>query len=116
MGFAQSGKLPLPLFHAMSYHIYLLIILGPLFGGLILYWIIQYAVKAPGRTLQQKFANLGMLAGKRKDEIVGVVGPPNSISQHAEGELLQWIATSYHVALLFDDSGVCLGVTHETSV
>ncbi len=72
----------------MSFHVYLLIILGPLFGGLILSWIIQYLLRAPDRTLQQRFANLGMLAGKKKDEIVGIVGPPNSISQLPDGELL----------------------------
>jgi hypothetical protein len=88
----------------------------PLIGGLILYVVIQALVKAPGSNLQGKFVGLGTLKGRTKDEIISVVGPPNSISAAANGKTLyQWIATGYHIALLFDGS-TCEGITHQFKV
>jgi hypothetical protein len=68
--------------------------------------------------LKSKFAGLGVLAGKSKDEIISAVGPPNSVSDVGEGKvLLQWQniseAGGYHIALLFDEVGICEGITHE---
>lgn len=73
-----------------------------IFGGLVLY-AINTLVKAPGVILQNKFVGLGILKGKTKDEIISIVGPPNSISAATNGKTLcQWQATGYHIALLFD--------------
>jgi hypothetical protein len=84
-------------------------------GGIILFAVISAFVKAPGNLLQQKFGNLGQLPGKTKEEIIAVVGPPNSISAAGDGKsLLQWITPGYHVALLFEGEA-CLGITHEFS-
>ena len=80
---------------------------------MILYVVIQALVKAPGANLQSKFVGLGTLKGKTKNEIISVVGPPNSISAAANGKTLyQWIATGYHIALPFDGDA-CEGVTHQ---
>ena len=67
-----------------------------------------------GKQLAQKFANLGVLRGKTKQEIIDAVGePPNSMSVIGPGKtLLQWQKANYHVALGFQDD-ICYGVTHE---
>ena len=88
-----------------------------LLGGIVLYVLITAFVKSPGASLQSKFVSLGTLKGRMKEEIIHVVGPPASISATGgEGQLLQWMATGYHIALLFDSKGICQGVTHEASV
>jgi hypothetical protein len=85
-------------------------------GGLVLYAIISALVRVPGQNLGTKFVKLGQLKGKTKAEIVAAVGPPNAVSVAAGGKTLcQWMATGYHIALLFDDE-LCEGVTHESSV
>jgi hypothetical protein len=85
----------------------------PLLGGLVLFFVIGMLVKAPGRSLQSKFVSLGNLKWRSKAEIVAVVGPPNSISGAANGRTLcQWMATGYHIALLFDGE-TCEGITHQ---
>lgn len=99
-----------------------LIFIGPIIGGLILYLITHAAVRAPGAVLQTKFANLtkstgGVIAGKTYDEIVAACGAPSAVSPIATGgKLCQWMATGYHVALLFDENNVCTGVSHEAKV
>ena len=92
----------------------LLLFIVPIIGGLIWYSLTNIAVKAPGHTLNQKFVSLGTLKGKTLDEITYVVGPANSVSAIGNGQTLrQWQATSYHIALLFDENNVCLGVSSE---
>ena len=68
--------------------------------------------------LKTKFGQAGMLRGNSREEIIALVGPPRSLSAAPHGKaVLQWMETgaagAYHVALLFDASGVCEGVTHE---
>ena len=70
--------------------------------------------------IKGKFASLGVLQGKLKDEILAVVGPPSSVSAMNDGKsLLQWQhiseAGGYHIALLFDHEDICEGITHESS-
>lgn len=84
-------------------------------GGLVLFGVISALAKAPGNLLQQRFVELGQLTGKTRSEIIAAVGPPNSISAVGDGKsLLQWMASGYHIALLFDGE-ICLGVNHEFS-
>ena len=67
----------------------------------------------PGRQLQEKFIGLGTLVGKNRSEIEAVVGPPNSISQIGTSKVLcQWMATGYHISLLFK-ADICERITHE---
>lgn len=74
-------------------------------------------VDAPGSALQNKFINLGTLKGKTYDEIRNACGPASSISAMGGGiKLRQWIETSYHICLLFDENDICLGVSSETKV
>jgi len=95
----------------------LLIFIGPLIGGLVLYWIISSLVRVPGRALATKFVSMSVLKGKTKEDIIKVVGPPNAVSATPDGgQLLQWMATGYHIALIFDVNGICQGVTHEVRV
>ena len=68
--------------------------------------------------LQRKFATMGTIAGRNYDEIVQAVGLPKSRGQQPFGNFLcQWmsIRPMYHIALIFDQNGVCGGVTHESS-
>ena len=92
----------------------IILIFGPLLVGIFLYVVLFYLIKAPGRALQTKFVSLGVLKGKTKEEIIKTVGLPNAISGAPNGgQLLQWIPTGYHIALLFDKEGICQGVTHQ---
>ena len=95
--------------------------IAPVIGGLVLYFIISMVVKAPGAGLQSQFVALGTLKGKSYSEIVKAVGNPSSISNKTndDGEpikIVQWIATGYHIVLLFDNNDICLGVSSETKV
>ncbi|MBR5278105.1 MAG: hypothetical protein IKU23_02440 [Clostridia bacterium] len=89
----------------------------PIVGGLIWYAITTAAVKAPGTILQQKFVKLGTLKGKTLSEIQSACGAPSSVSSGADGvKIYQWMATGYHIVLLFDENDICLGVSSETKV
>ncbi len=89
----------------------------PVVGGLLWFIITKMVVKAPGTLLATKFAKLGTLKGRSYNEIVAACGAPASVSPMGDGQkLCQWMATSYHIALLFDENNICLGVTHEASV
>lgn len=100
----------------------ILIFAGTSVLGLIGYLFMKAFVKAPGRVLQQKFRSLtkdtkGVVAGKTYKEIVKVCGKPSSVATVSDGKVLrQWMATGYHVALLFDANDVCIGISSEISV
>ena len=88
------------------------------FLGLTLLFIVggawqQQWMLSEGKALAAKFGALGNLIGKTEAEIIAAVGPPNSRSAMATGQLLQWQRTGYHIALIFDDQGQCGGITHE---
>ena len=86
-------------------------------GGLILFVIISAVVRAPGNDLQKKFAKLGTLSGKHYSEIEKACGKPSSVSSLKDGKILrQWMATGYHIALIFDNNDICEGISHEASV
>ena len=90
-------------------------------AGIILYLIMGAAVKAPGKVLASKFASLGNMSGKTYAEIKSVVGPENSVSHttNDDGEVItirQWMATGYHIVLLFDSDDNFIGISSETAV
>lgn len=92
-----------------------LIILGVFFlvifvgGGTFLY--INNRVNP---SLNKKFVSLGVLAGKTKQEIIAVVGPPKSITAQANGgQILVWMDLDYKIELLFNDKNICEGITHQ---
>jgi cobalamin biosynthesis protein CobD/CbiB len=69
---------------------------------------------APGRALRKRFVALGSLKGRTRKEIVKAVGQPGTETPLPDGRtLLQWRATGYHIALVFEANGRCFGVTHE---
>jgi len=75
-----------------------------------------FLVTAGGRVLKYKFEQLGIIQGKTLAEIIDVVGLPNSISALSGGKILrQWLATGYHIALLFNGNDICEGITHVSS-
>lgn len=89
----------------------------------ILWWIISSAtVKAPGQALASKIAkvqqeNGGQIAGVPYSKIVEACGTPSAVSAMGDGRTLkQWQAVSYHIALLFDENDICIGVSSEISV
>ncbi len=76
--------------------------------------IVPRLVLAPGRELRKQFIALGSLKGRTRREIVKAVGEPATETALADGRtLLQWRTTGYHIALVFEKSGRCFGVTHE---
>ena len=67
--------------------------------------------------MQSKFADIDSVKGKKKEDIIAEVGQPNSISATpGGGQILQWMATGYHIVLEFDANGICQGVTYESAV
>ena len=100
---------------------YLLYAIVPMIAGLILYAIMGSAVKAPGRALATKFKSLGSMTGKSYEQIKSVVGPENSRSTKTleDGKVVtvrQWIATGYHIVLLFDENDNFICISSETAV
>ena len=96
---------------------YIGIVILPIIGGWILYAIMHAGVRAPGAALNKKFVSLGTLAGKTYDEISAVCGPSSSVSAGPNGKTIrQWMATGYHIVLIFDENGVCEGISSETHV
>lgn len=82
--------------------------------------IVMFAVGTPASNLQKAFVAAGDMRGKTKEEIIAFAGPPNSITEQADGKtLLQWMRTSggggYHIALLFDANGRMETITHQHS-
>ena len=76
--------------------------------------LVPYVFRAPGRALRKQFVALGTLKGRTRSEIVKAVGEPGSETTLPDGRtLLQWRATGYHIALVFEKNGRCFGVTHE---
>ena len=93
----------------------------PIVGGVVLFLLIFLIVRLPGGILQQKFVKMGNLQGKTYNEIVAVCGLPRSQSSQvsADGKTIQvrqWMATGYHIVLLFDENDVCMGISHQASV
>lgn len=98
-----------------------LIYVLPFIGGLLLYLLTTAFVKVPGKALAAKFASLGDMSGKTYAEIKSVVGAENAVSRKAldDGTVVtvrQWIATGYHIVLLFDADDIFIGISSETSV
>lgn len=76
--------------------------------------VVPYVVRAPGRALHRRFRALGSLKGRSRREIVEAAGEPAIETPLPDGRtLLQWRATGYHIALIFEPDGRCVGVTHE---
>jgi hypothetical protein len=76
--------------------------------------MVPYVFRAPGRALHKQFVALGTLKGRTRKEIVKAVGQPGTETTLPDGRtLLQWRATGYHIALVFEKDGRCFGVTHE---
>jgi hypothetical protein len=76
--------------------------------------VVPYVFRAPGRALHKQFVALGTLKGRTRKEIVEAVGQPGTETTLPDGRtLLQWRATGYHIALVFEKDGRCFGVTHE---
>jgi hypothetical protein len=76
--------------------------------------VVPFVFRAPGRALRKQFVALGTLKGRTRREIVKAVGEPATETALPDGRtLLQWRATGYHIALVFEQNGRCFGVTHE---
>ena len=90
-----------------------LLFLGPLVLGVLLFVVMRALTMAPGRRLQARFIAMGQLAGRTKAEIVATVGEPDAQTAMAGGKCLcQWLASGYHIALIFNGD-ICEGVSHE---
>jgi len=67
-----------------------------------------------GSDIAWRFFGLGNLRGKTAGEIIAGVGMPTTRSAMANGQtLLQWEATGFVMALLFNADGRAVRVTHE---
>lgn len=92
------------------------------------YWLIIFIVlsffgwggyssaTAPGRALRKKFAALGELKGKTKQEIVAVAGNPAAIAGTSDGKTCcQWMKSGFHIVLIFNGE-ICEGIASVTDV
>jgi hypothetical protein len=76
--------------------------------------VVPWLFRSPGRALRKRFVALGSLKGRTRREIEKAVGEPAQETPMPDGRtLLQWRATGYHIALVFERNGRCVGVTHE---
>jgi hypothetical protein len=76
---------------------------------------IDAEVVQPGIQLCKKFISLGNVKGKTLEEIEEVVGPPNSWAfVSRDTKLLQWMATGYHICLIFSLDDICQGIISES--
>ena len=71
--------------------------------------------------LAGKFASLGNMSGKTYAQIKSVVGPENAVSRTTtkDGKVVtirQWMATGYHIVLMFDEQDNFIGISSETAV
>ena len=66
-----------------------------------------------GRALSRRFQRLGNMTGKSKSEIIEEVGAPSAVSYQVRGQLVQWQAPGYHIALRFDEQEMFAGIVHE---
>ncbi|MGN0650300.1 MAG: hypothetical protein ACI4KM_07675 [Oscillospiraceae bacterium] len=62
------------------------------------------------RRQYKKIETLGELKGKSIDEIVDMIGLPDSQMQVSNGKFCQWVQFGYHLSLTFDKEGVCTAV------
>lgn len=75
--------------------------------------------KARRGNVSQRLVSLGNVKGRPREELIGLLGPPTSISSTGDGgQLLQWqkisaYSGSWHYALIFDEHGICGGITHQ---
>jgi hypothetical protein len=84
-----------------------------LFGILLL----NAAFKDPrtaGRRLNNGFRELGNMAGKTKRQIIGKVGPPQTINNIPNGDqVFKWIAYGYSIEIRFDANGKFMNIESE---
>lgn len=85
--------------------------------GALIYGVIDFIVKSPGRLLCRRFRKLGNLVGLSFNDIIYACGEPNSISTSVGTDgrpvkVVQWIEKGYHISLVFDENDVCLGINH----
>lgn len=83
---------------------------------LILLALAKAFSNSPGKELNRKFIRLGVLSGKSYNEIIAIVGDPNSTHTIGSERLCQWIQPSYNISLIFDKNNICLGVHSETKI
>jgi hypothetical protein len=70
-------------------------------------------ITRPGRYLKRRFDALGDLRGKTLREIIDATAQPVSFSAATRGrKLVQWQATGFHIALLFDGNDKFVAITH----
>ena len=68
--------------------------------AIVLGTIIKAFGTTPSQSLNNKFISLGTISGKTYNEIITVVGEPNSKSYVGGTYVCQWIQPAYHIVLL----------------
>jgi hypothetical protein len=60
---------------------------------------------------EQKFSRLNTFQGKTKEEIIQIVGQPNSITELPDGrQLVQWVFAGLPLTVVFDSKGMYQGI------
>lgn len=85
----------------------------PIAASVLLLLLAVYIHQGFATTLPQKFASLGTIAGRTKDEIFKVTGLPSSMSTADCGKVhCHWETSRYRITLIFSGE-ICEGVAHE---
>ena len=74
--------------------------------------LLAFIYAARSARLQNRFRKLGVLRGRRIEEVVKFTGKPSHRARMApDREVLEWRRVGFHIALSFTH-GVCDGVDH----
>lgn len=91
--------------------LYLICITAALLIGIV----ILLLCSRPGRLLRRRSEAIGVFRGMYYEEILVRFGlVPHRITERADGKVLRmWQEGNYSISLLFDHTGLCLGVEDE---
>ena len=82
-------------------------------GGFLLYVLITFIVRLPGKGLQLNFQSLGDMKGMDKSEIIKKCGSSQSIEYIEGGSVCVWNSTGYLISLVFDSNNKVVKINQE---
>jgi len=82
-------------------------------GGFLLYVLIKFIVRLPGRGLQLNFKSLGDMKEMDKSEIIKKCGSSQSIEYIEGGSICVWNSPGYLISLVFDSNDRVVKINRE---
>jgi hypothetical protein len=86
----------------------------PIFGGLIVYYVIKVLIRLPGKNLHARFIKVGPFVGLSQDDFIKKVGPFQSVANYQDGSrLCIWQAAGYMMGIIFTSDGLFARIHQE---